>query len=85
MMTGTEVRAEIGRRATARLKVLAALLEAGPRGCTNDELNAICFRYGARIHELRAEWAIARVGGVGGRYRYILAGRREPRQEALFA
>ncbi len=33
-----------------RLKILERLRE-GP--ATNMELNAICFRYGARIHELR--------------------------------
>lgn len=35
-----------------RLKILERLRQ-GP--ALNTELNAICFRYGARIHELRAD------------------------------
>lgn len=46
----TEMQAEFGRRRTSKQRVLEALT-AGPK--TNVELNEICYRYGARIHELR--------------------------------
>lgn len=51
--TGPELTTELGRRTTARDRVLAALQAAGPRGLTNVDLNQICYRYGARIEELR--------------------------------
>ena len=34
--------------------ILDALRRAGAAGCTSRDLNAICFRYGGRIMELRA-------------------------------
>ena len=40
-------------RSTQRDKVLDALRRAGSRGVTNVQLNATCFRYGARIFDLR--------------------------------
>ena len=36
-----------------RERILYLLRSRGPVGATNVELNAICFRYGARIFELR--------------------------------
>ena len=75
---------ELARRTNARDRVLAALLAAGSAGCTNVELNGICFRYGARILELRREWVIDKVFADGGVYRYILRGRREPVQADLW-
>ena len=75
---------ELARRTNARDRVLAALMVAGAKGCTNVELNAICYRYGGRIHELRQEWVIDKVGVAGGVYRYILHGRREPVQADLW-
>ena len=41
------------RQASSRVLILDALVTAGPRGCTNGELNDISFRYGARLLELR--------------------------------
>lgn len=40
---------------TQKQRVLNALRDAGPRGVLNSELNKICFRYGARIFELRRD------------------------------
>jgi hypothetical protein len=40
---------------TQKQRVLRALRAAGPQGVTNAQLNSICFRYGARIFELRRE------------------------------
>lgn len=42
-------------RLTQKQKVLKALKVAGSRGVLNSDLNKICFRYGARIFELRRE------------------------------
>ena len=51
-----EERQEAHRRASAKARVLARL-QQGP--ATNEELNAICYRYGARLLELRrAGWPI---------------------------
>ena len=36
-----------------RERILSLLRSRGSAGATNGELNAICFRYGARIFELR--------------------------------
>lgn len=59
------------RRTSARDKVLARL-EAGPT--TNLELNDLCFRYGARIHELRRQGYDIRGEAVGdGVFIYTLA------------
>lgn len=44
---------EIARRRSAKVLVLEALQRHRTR--TNLQLNEICFRYGARIHELRKE------------------------------
>jgi len=89
-MTGAEVRQEIGRLGTARDRVLAALLAAGPDGCTNVELCAPHvggMRFGARLFELKHQlgWDISDpVHERGGVYRYICHGRKEPRQQALW-
>lgn len=86
-MTGAAVRQEMARRATSRDRVLAALLEAGARGVTNIEL---CrpeiggLRAVGRVDELRDTWDIETIRVRRGLYRYVLHGRREPRQEALF-
>lgn len=44
-----------GDHSQQKSKVLAALKAARSKGCSNQELNEICFRYGARIYELRHE------------------------------
>src|SRR5438445_5025815 len=38
---------------TQRDRILSLLRQRGPADATNAELNQICFRYGARIFELR--------------------------------
>lgn len=79
------IEAECARRASAKTKVLNALMAAGPTGVLNTYLNVICYRYGARIHELReAGWAIERESAGPGVYRYTLRGRKEPTQQALW-
>lgn len=58
------------RNSRNKREVLAAL-RAGPK--TNVELNAICFRYGARIYELRHEgWTIDKRCTAPGIYLYTL-------------
>lgn len=41
------------RRLSSRDRILNALKSAGEKGATNTELVSICFRYGARIFDLR--------------------------------
>ena len=41
------------KRLSQRERILEALRDAGEAGCTSAELNAIGFRYGGRIYELR--------------------------------
>ncbi len=73
-MTWTQatVATELDRRRSAKERVLDALIEAGPDGLLNTDLNAICYRYGARIKELRDEGhAISEAARVSaGVYRY---------------
>lgn len=64
---------ELGRRATAKDRVLARLLAAGHTGVLNTELNAICYRYGARVFELaRDGYRIEKLHVSRGVWRYIL-------------
>ena len=72
---------ELERRQNARERVLAALLRAGPKGCTNVDLcqpHIGGLRAIGRVHELRRDWDIEtrHEGMVGGRWRYILRGPR---------
>lgn len=86
-MTGHEVRQEMDRRVTNRDRVLAALHAAGARGLTNVELCQPTIgglRAVGRVDELREYWHIETIRVRRGLYRYVLHGRREPRQEALF-
>ncbi len=54
-----------------RLKILERLREGT---ATNIELNAVCFRYGARIHELRGMgFRIKTVQESAGVFRFELA------------
>src|ERR1051326_269002 len=46
---------EVERNQQNKQKVLDALRKAGSAGMSNTELNEICFRYGARIFDLRRE------------------------------
>ena len=66
----TALRVEQARRGSSRAAVLARL-KAG--SATNVELNDICFRYGARIFELRRlGYRITRTPVSGGFCRYTL-------------
>lgn len=65
---------DLVRHDTAKARILARL-RRGP--ATNVELNAVCFRYGARIHELRRELRrtgldIVRTARIGGVFTYAL-------------
>lgn len=86
-MNGGAMREEMARRNTSRDRVLAALLEAGPRGVTNIDLcrqDVGGLRAVGRVDELREEWDIETVRVRRGLYRYVLHGRKEPRQQALW-
>ncbi len=62
-----------------REQILALLMARGPQGITNLELNRdVCFRYGARIYELRQQghWIeTVRFGEV--LFRLVYRGQRE--------
>lgn len=75
------------REANQRDRILALLQQAGERGVSNLLLNEVCFRYGARLWELRKEgWDIDTVKvGDDGVYRFVLKGKREPEQLKLIA
>ncbi|MDQ0825375.1 hypothetical protein QFZ60_001548 [Arthrobacter sp. B2I5] len=64
---------------TARiLKVLKTEGQA-----TNHQLNKICFRYGARIHELRAEGHdILSVKEKDGLWRFVYKGHKDDQENA---
>lgn len=54
-------------------RILTLLRERGAAGATNVELNAICFRYGARLWELRKAGYNIRTESLGdGLYRFTL-------------
>jgi hypothetical protein len=77
-----EAMTELLRRRNSRDRVLAFLQDRGT--CTNVELNAVCFRYGARILELRAAGHDIRTGAKsGGVVRYDYLGMRSPVQASL--
>lgn len=65
-----EVAQEAQRLASAKDRVLARLRQGS---ATNVELNAICYRYGARIMELRREgYAITKTHQSKGVWIYAL-------------
>jgi hypothetical protein len=65
-----DVAQEVRRRTSAKARILARL-QQGP--ALNTELNAICYRYGARILELRREgYDIRTEPQHGGLVRYTL-------------
>jgi len=67
-----EADAEAARLDSSKARILARLRE-GP--ASNVELNAIAFRFGGRIHELRHEgYTILTEHGLGGRCTYTLIG-----------
>ena len=60
-------------------QILALLIERGLQGVTNVEFNRdVCFRYGARIYELRQQghW-IETVRFGEGLFRFVYRGKRE--------
>ena len=62
----------------AKTKVFAMLYQRGKMGITNAELNIICFRYGARIFELRSEgWRIDTMCEGVGAFRYVLRKKKQ--------
>ena len=65
---------EIERRGNNRDRVLALFQARGV--CTNVDLNAICFRFGARIEELRKQGYDIRTGvrSAGGVVAYEYRG-----------
>ena len=80
--------AEMTRRKTAKTRVLAALMAAGERGCTNVELcqpSIGGMRFGGRVFELgEAGWDIAATRERGGVWRYTFKGRKQPVQADLW-
>ena len=62
---------------TQKQKVLRMLDEAGPEGVTSNQFYAACLpRFGARIHELKAEGHdVVKEPVEQGHFRYILVGR----------
>ena len=74
-MTGADPQAEQTRRANNRQRVLDALRQAGPNGCTNVELVTIggMRAVGGRLTELRADgYDIETVREGGGLFRFVL-------------
>jgi Helix-turn-helix domain len=68
-------------RQSQRDRILALLRDRGPEGISNIELNVLCFRYGARIWELRRigfEIDTIRIGD--GMFRFVFRG--EPSEAA---
>ena len=75
---------ESTRRSNSRDQVLA-LLQA-KRIVTNLELNTVCFRYGARLKELRDQgYDIVTGEKRGGVVVYHFKGLRQSGQQELFA
>ena len=63
--------------------ILKLLREAGERGVDNYTLNGICFRYGARLHDLKsAGYNIESKHLKGSRWVFIL--HTQPVQQSLF-
>jgi hypothetical protein len=74
------------KRKNQRERILALLLERGPQGATNVELNAIGFRFGARVHEIRkAGWDVETKQESESLFRFILKGRKAAQQLRLIA
>ena len=65
------------KKPTQKETVLAMLNEAGPEGVTSNQFYAACLpRFGARIHELKADGHdVVKEPVEQGHFRYILVGR----------
>jgi hypothetical protein len=75
---------ELLRRRNSRDRVLKFLQDRGT--CTNVELNAVCFRYGARLLELRALGYVIETGAKrGGVVAYTYRGLKTAAQLEMFA
>lgn len=65
------------RKLSQTERILRLLKRRGSFGASNRELNSICFRYSARIKELREDlYVIETMRDSAGLFRYIL--KREP-------
>jgi hypothetical protein len=75
---------EFARRASSRDRVLAVL--QAKQIVTNVELNAICYRFGARILELRSQgYDIVTGEKRGGVVTYEFRGKKPITQMEMFA
>lgn len=64
------------RSPAQRQQILELLAERGTEGASNAELNNVCFRYGARIFELRKMGHKIRTVNKGeGMFRFVLEAR----------
>ncbi len=72
------------RSPNQREKIVNLLRERGPTGASNRELNSLCFRYGARIWELRrAGYDVVTLREGNGAFRFVLRpGPIEPKRPA---
>ena len=77
---GLDPKAKAEKRLGQRERILALLEAAGPRGCSSEELNAVGYRYGGRLFELREQGYIIETHGRTGTElaRYILKGKLAP-------
>ncbi|WP_427007161.1 helix-turn-helix domain-containing protein [Pseudarthrobacter sp. H2] len=67
---------------TQTARILKLLKTNG--SATNTQLNRICFRFSARIHDLRSEgWDILSVREKDGLWRFVLKGHRDDAKEVL--
>ena len=73
------------KRTNQREVVLAMLKAAGDAGVSNVQLNATCFRYGARIWELRKEYEIETRRESEGVFRFVYKGPVVRGQRQLFS
>ena len=72
------------KKPTQKETVLAMLDQAGPEGVTSNQFYAACLpRFGARIHELKAEGhEVVKEPVEDGHFRYILVGRSPVPQQS---
>lgn len=75
------IRKEKQSQASRREVILRLLKEAGPAGRTNLELNEVCFRYGARLWELRKHHRIDTLREGPGIFRFVYRGLKQDQQE----
>ena len=73
---------EMSESLTQTARILKLLKSEGQ--ATNRQLNRICFRYGARIHELRIEGHdILTVREKDGLFRFVYRGHRDDAKDAV--